>query len=651
MAITSLIFQTPDPANNNPESGWNDLPGLFEVVLTRYGPAVPGALEIRIIADDQDSAGDPGKRFYPYLNVRLVMPQDNRTQDIVLFIGRMDHAELKEESFGTPRHWWITCRDWLSVLADNMVGPGLWRSIDIDTFRGPISRDGVTPVTRNDKWDGAYVDRWNLSNSAPVYHFGEFRRYIIEDLALNIVQAQDPTIPVGPLPPDPVGLLGISQDFPPNSKPINYRLADLKQVTVLDAIRALLQSDPWCGPGCSPCPGDAGLVDGYNISQGAPGVSPYTACAGFGGEFQIAPYTLSNPDNHTGRVASYFRRGNFDSGAVYSYQANFSGPATSYIESYQFAHEGADIYSRVRPQGSGESAQNNEVSSITPGGGEGVVFPDMEVHWLPEAGQYRVRREPNSQDQASVGFAGYISGESETDFIHARSLNDRGYANLISGGSALISQRGGIHQGTIVVMGPPITPVIYTSSTVLTPGYACHVTIPQLGLNMEEFIIDGIKYTWPDDKTQLVLSRLSFIDIRQQLLNWQNLTSHANAGAGRGFQSKWQAVDGTGKSQWRHNVGVFGAKVTIEVGFWDGMRFDPSGNPVPTPNTVVKAPFTYFDAAQGQYIGYTIDQSDTSILTIFYSHWIAHSTNCLINNGWYLATDTAHTLIRATVNP
>jgi hypothetical protein len=43
------------------------------------------------------------------------------------FIGRIDTAQLKELNDGS-RVWVINARDWLSVLADNLIDRGKWWS-------------------------------------------------------------------------------------------------------------------------------------------------------------------------------------------------------------------------------------------------------------------------------------------------------------------------------------------------------------------------------------------------------------------------------------------------------------------------------------------------------------------------------------------
>lgn len=666
MAI-QLLLQSASPFNNDPTQGWQDLTGLKTVKLVRSSPSIPASLEVTIIADQTtDAAPDvpgspPGKRFYPYLNIQLVIRLLPAANDIPLFIGRLDHAELDD---GPPRIWRLYARDWLSVLADNNVNNGRWNSAPgVQPVQpGPITPDLARnlPNTFNPgtiyvpAYVGDYATRGGNNGAPPG---GEFRKYIIEDLCLNIVGLDSSQLG------QPLGLTGVNLTLAPNSKPVVWSAADLGEVSILDAIRDLITADPWCGlTGPSGCPASA-VVDTVDlVSANFPNTS------GIGGELQIAPYQTGN---EFGRIAQYFARGAFGQGLVFVYQSDEVATATAQIISCDFSRSGADIFSRVRSFGRGDatSRQFNPSDGWVGGFGGGEtgnppqnvpaagIYVPMETIWAPTSGNYKVRRESSSRATTAVGYSGFSETPNvpESSQVLSRDLKDRAFAQMWGAANGLSATMGGTNSGQITLAGPPLTNTP-GSGILLQPGFACTVIIPHLGLTSQNgassrFVMDTISYEWPLDQTTITLSRTSYLDVRKQLRAWLGLTSQANAGHANRATTPWEIVP-DGVLQWQHNIGVWGARITVEVAAWDGQTFDVNLAPVPVPpSSITQAPTMAWDAAQGQYTGVYIAQNDANVALIYFGHFIANNANNPYNNGWYIASDAQHTIVRVTVIP
>jgi hypothetical protein len=562
--------------------------GLISFSVTREGNSSPSQLEVVMAAvENQDKAAV--KRFYPYLAVRLV----DEAHDFMPFLGRIDTAQLKELNDGS-RVWVINARDWLAVLADNLVDRGKWWS---------SSPGRGTNHGNSDAWIPNYVGDYDNTGGAK----GEYRRFIIMDLALNVIANNS------------IGLADVVVLHAPNSKRVEVNLDRDNSTTILDAIRELARSDPYGT--------FAGEVDGKAIADAG-----YPAGSGFGGELQIR-FGRTSDD---GRHAEYFSRGTYDS----TLRCTYGPPSvltTHPIFEYHFDGEGADIFSRSKPIGRGEGGYDKSTSTA----GTGVEVPGMETTWDPENGLFKVRRDAAVRFDGTVGdrLQEDAPGGSEDEILRARGNRDAAYGVLLSGKAALSNRRGGPLRGNITVPGWPMRD---DATSLLRPGDLLTVDIPQRGIDGQQFICTKWKYAFPEDVTVIEIARVQATTVSEHIIQGKSRVSNDVSSAHNSFyDSNWRLVDGTGTITLKHGLGVRAGKVKVEVAQHGG-GITTDGLLIPKLNTETDVPATAYEASQGQNHGYAIVENTPYQVTLKLARWLAYSEGV---GKWFKNNDT-DTLIR-----
>lgn len=642
-----VILQACDAASN---TVFQTVVGVLKIKVTRNGGCRPATMTALVASDPlQDGPTSGLKRFYPFMGIRVVESDDATvsSNDRLYFSGRVDSAFLKEDDqYG--RIWEIKARCWLSVLQDNYIDVGRWWSADLSSVRGTIF-NRYEPYTAN--YVGYYQNRSSVNLQGPLnvqdMTPGEYRKNIIFDLAMNVVQSynlsgQDTL----------VGVAGFTYSFAPNSKKIQFNAENSARLNILDTIRELARSDPWWPN----YPFSNGEVDAYDLLFPPPPYMNGTGVAGIGGELQAMAQTVADG----GRTLEYYARGRQNANMNYSYGNPNRVTGVDAIVSYDFGRTGEDVFSRSRTEGKGLSRSGTPVST----GGTGEAIPEMETTWDPARGLFRVRREWASRLQSYSGEWNRQNDVDELKRVAGRALRDAAIAGFVSGAEALSNTRGGPSRGTITVIGRPNDPV----GGVIRPGELTHVEIPHLGLyglsdKSTEFTIDSWSYEWPTEMTTIQLSRSGISDLGTQLASMLLSSNDTINALQDGYDTGWQRLSpsqvASASISVNHLLGVIPRNIMLYVGVWDESTFDQGGEPVPYVDQVRtmgqeasgQAQTAYTDT-NGQQIGYLITTATDKTVTLSLGYYLAYlaQTAGLGNSGWIIR-DSSSTIYRLIVEP
>lgn len=578
-------FSVSDAGSNG---GYNEVPGLIELTWTQSGNSYPGTIEAIAAVDEVLDGASWTKRFYPFLHFKLEFVEwENGLPDFTVIIGRLDTANQQEDD-EHGRVWKLVGRDYLAVLVDNFVdkGPG-----------------GYVPNYVGDQGSGSS---------------GARRADIISDLATKIV-----TTPANEV------IASVQLDTAPNSKPIEVNLDNESNTSILDAIRQLAAADPWDA-------GGGGEVDGKDLADAG-----FPDGSGFGAEFQIVELGIFSPGggSSAGRVASYYKRGSFDSGVTLRYGDQSAGSDAPLV-GYNFDKEGADLYSRVRTAGKGEATYRPDGGG---GNGTGVVVSSMEDTWSPENGQFNVRREYPVRFEGDVGDWFEEVSQDDNQSIRARGLHDRAFG-FIFGGAAGLNNTRGPSRGQVTIGGPACF-----AGQPLPVGYMIKIGIPQIGVD-DSFVVDNYKYQWPEDQTTIEVARRSFTSAAYSLGLDKSRGQDASAGHNDAYDSYWKKVDGSGTLVLKHNLGVRAGTVKVQAAL-DAKLSDWASTSTPTDvpklNTEVDVHQWTFDASQGQFAGFTVTENTPNQITLKFARWLAYSEGA----GKWLKNNADDVLVRVRLGP
>ena len=541
-------------ADTNLDGDWIYIESISEFTLERKIGATPARLIVRVPINYINSNTLNKFKFDPFQRIRLLHqdpdvvrrytaagsngvtvfdivdhanPPDNYTPPTVSmtearqrlqekwFSGFIQSAELKQGPSG--RYWEITALDNLVVLQNNNVAfAGKWRS----AYKSAGARGGadfLNQVNPDSIYNPDYtrpVERTKFNSGPPKFlggaagiypkvnnkYVGEYRKYIIQDLALNIV------------PPDKKGLTDVvfpdisnpvQKYFLPNSKPITKDFNQEKRLTILDAIRGLMYTDPFLhDSGYSP-----DEVNSDDIQR-----STSRSRSGVGGEFQMKYSWKYDREG----VAEYFQRGTRWSGLALYHGVPLQGseflllhaPKTHEIIEHNLQYDANDLYTRVIVLSKG----GDLVGSYN-------INTNAESNW--SRGQLTIGTTKSLIVQLNTDIPREWIASDQRDPVHLNGSESNFINDLVK---PLIDsiQTGylGVRVPSITVAGDPryksdpsngnVDPNAYLPDfqfRLPMPGENIFVNIPSMDNFYEWFTISGWKYSYPENKTVFALGR------------------------------------------------------------------------------------------------------------------------------------------------
>ena len=557
---------------------WTRITGIYEIVLE--WSAEESSSEVYITVANHPAI----LTFNPFQRIRLV--NESVSPEQTFFIGRINKIDPKFKGAMSMRGTQgyavtIYARDYMQAPADNFVQADIMH--DTYAFKAALDANYV-PIYAV----GASTD--DSGGQEPVPRFT-----IVSDLITRtgIIPDVTPTVTL------PIAALG-----PVVSR--NY--LDTPQTTVLSAVRALAQEEPW--DDATP-PSDTGYI------------------------FRIAPPgSIGN-----GAVFQYFQRGQieWDVTQDFGWQPD-PGDASKYpIMTFRATQEGQSVYSRSRVMGKG-------VSSYT---APSVSIPAMESTWNPSQGLFKVTREATTNDEIL------------TQLVE---LQQRARTALTVGVPGTADSFRGDRIGTITVMGIPIN----ANNVSPVPGDTIKLNPVPPGLenptDNDKYVISRWKFTWPEGTSTYTLNRRAkarSVSLNQLLMQrgLAVLSSMKDI-----YDSGWLVFDVTGQGtnivpvnrRFPHNKGVIPRHVFIYAADNADVVASISTDPNDIESAILVMPSSY-DPLQNMFIGYQITAVTPTYVQISFYPFLGFSQGAV--DGGHREAGTAwlrqdvSTQIRVFVQP
>ncbi len=514
-----------DLSNMASSETWTRITGIYEIVLD--WSSEDSSSEVYITVANHPAIAT----FNPFQRIRLVNVSLSPEQ--VFFIGRINKIDPKFKgamSLSGTQGYALTiyARDYMQAPADNFVQADKMHA----TYAFKAAADAnYVPVYETD-----------ASEDTPAGQEPVPRFTIVNDLITRtgIIPDVTPTVTL------PIIALG-----PVVSR--NY--LDTPQTTVLAAVRALAQEEPW---------------DSQDIPSGT------------GYVFRVAPPGLMG----NGAVFQYFQRGQieWDVTQDFGWQPDPADDSKYPILTFRATHEGQSIYSRSRVMGKG-------VSSYT---APSVSIPSMETTWNPSEGLFKVTREATTNDEIL------------TQLVE---LQQRARTGLVTGAQSSFR---GDKIGTITVMGIPIN----ANNVSPIPGDTIKLDPVPPGLDNDDsnkYVIAHWKFTWPEGTSTYTLNRppkARSVSLNQTLMRrgLGILSSMKDI-----YDSGWLVFDVTGQGtdivpvnrRFKHNKGVIPRHVFVYAADNADVVASLSTDPNNIESAILVMPSMY-DPLQNMFIGYQI---------------------------------------------
>lgn len=526
-----MLLQVCDPATNDFKT-WINVKGLIRYKLVRSGGSKPSSFTAYVSANSEEE--DTSKvRFWPFQGIRVIEtdgplhdPNSRDTPqayDVMYFAGRIDSVYLKEDPT-RGRMWEINARCWLSVLQDNTINEGKWCSA-LFGARQKVGYDSKR------KWKPTYSQDYGR----PDYPWGEYRRFIIWDLVMNIISSYDDDgldnltgierfwysgettqSVIAGIPYDNyLYKNGIGTMFP-NSLPVQVDFTDKTQ-SILSCIQRLALTDPWSDGLDGPLGGDIDSVMLARAGAGAmelkfPSLSginiPTNRRKGIGADLQMQMRTL---EDNAGRTAEYIPKGWMCTGYHAYYGSKPSGrdstPAYAIIE-MDFGKDGMDLFTNATAGKDGDLDSSDIQLSAA-----GNVTNSGASTWDPKKGKFRTIKTKRVDLGNLADDLNKIKGGEQTA-SQARLSIDAISADIFN--TTQISN-GGVYRGTITISGRPKS---LMTGMPIRPSEVIKLHIPHLGIewsstleylnipnSSSDFIVEQFSYEWPDEKTIIEVTR------------------------------------------------------------------------------------------------------------------------------------------------
>ena len=563
---------------------WTEITGIYEITLE--WSAEESSSECYIVVANHPAIAT----FNPFQRIRLV--NTSVVPEQVFFTGRINKIDPKFKGALSMRGsegyaFTIYARDYMQALADNFVQAD--KMHPTYAFR-PDDSAVFVPIYETD------ASQDTPKGQEPVPRFT-----IINDLVTRtgIIPDVTPTVTL------PISALG-----PVVSR--NY--LDTPQTTVLQAVRALADEEPW---------------DNLNPPSGS------------GYVFRVAPPGLQG----NGAVFQYFQRGQleWDVTQSFGWQSNPADITKYPIMTFRATHEGQSIYSRSRVMGKG-------VSSYT---APSVSIGAMETTWNPSQGLFKVTREVTTNDEIL------------TQLVE---LQQRARTGLVTEASGGEQDFRGSKIGTITVMGIPIN----ANNVSPVPGDTIKLDPVPPGLenptDNDKYVISRWKYAWPEGTSTYTLNRRAkarSVSLNSELYRrgLAILSSMKDI-----FDSGWRVFDVAGEGgatptvgnivpanrRFKHNKGVIPRHIFV----YAADNADVAASLTTDPNRIESAIMilpSQYDPIQNMFIGYQITAVTPQYVQINFYPFLGFSQGAIDGGhrnpeqGW-LRQDVS-TQIRVFVQP
>jgi len=527
---------------------WTKITGIYEIVLE--WSAEESSSEVYITVANHPAI----LTFNPFQRIRLV--NVSVTPEQVFFVGRINKVDPKFKgamSMAGTQGYALTiyARDYMQAPADNFVQADIMHS----TYAFKPANDATyVPIYAV----GASED--TPAGQEPVPRFT-----IVNDLITRtgIIPDVTPTVTL------PLAALGPA---------VSRNYMDDPQKTVLAAVRALAQEEPW---------------DSNDIPSGT------------GYVFRVAPPGLMG----NGAVFQYFQRGQleWDVTQDFGWQPDPGDPSKYPIMTFRATHEGQSIYSRSRVMGKG-------VSSYT---APSVSIPSMESTWNPSEGLFKVTREATTNDEVL------------TQLVE---LQQRARTALTVGVPGTADSFRGAKIGTITVMGIPINANFVSP----IPGDTIKLNPVPPGLenptDNDKYVISHWKFTWPEGTSTYTLNRRAkarSVSLNQMLMQrgLAILSSMKDI-----YDSGWLVFDVTGQGtdivpvnrRFKHNKGVIPRHIFVYAADNADVVASLSTDPNDIESAILVMPSMY-DPLQNMFIGYQITAATPQYVQISFYPFLGFS--------------------------
>ncbi|KKL63644.1 hypothetical protein LCGC14_2173030 [marine sediment metagenome] len=568
----------------SPET-WTKITGIYEIVLE--WSAEESSSEVYITVANHPAI----LTFNPFQRIRLVRPlivdiDGTVTPEQIFFIGRINKVDPTFKgamAMAGAQGYALTiyARDYMQAPADNFVQADVMH--DTYAFKAAAGASYV-PI---------YADE--AEDETPAGQPRSPRLAIIQDLITRTGIIPDVT----PQVTAPIATLG---DF------VSRNYMDTPQTTVLSAIRALAEEQPW-------------------DEESPPSGTGYT--------FRVAPPGLMGD----GAVFQYFQRGQleWDVTQDFGWQPDPGDDSKYPILTFRATHEGQSIYSRSRVLGKG-------LSSYT---APSVSVPSMETTWNPAEGLFKVTREATTNDEVL------------TQLIE---LQQRARKAVTTGAGGTADSFRGAKIGTITVMGIPLNANLVSP----IPGDTIHLDPVPPGLenptDNNKYVISRWKFTWPEGTSTYTLNRRAkarSVSLNQTLMQrgLAILSSMKDI-----YDSGWLVFDVTGQGtdivppdrRYKHNKGVIPRHVFVYAADADDVDASLSTDPNDIESAILLMPSMY-DPLQNMFIGYQITAATPQYVQVSFYPFLGFSQGAV--DGGHREAGTAwlkqniSTKIRVFIQP